>query len=380
MTPGPELMSLGEEIAKWVGGAIVGKEVVRTLLTPSAEYVAANLRSVLERVGNVNVGRIFGRYLYLTGNTPNADDKTVHPRVVQRVLEDGSLSDDPLTQEYFARLLFASRDLDPDDRAISMLAVIRNLGSGEIWLHAALYRTWLNLFGGSLYTMAESHVEALTVRLGTNSEQGHRMDAAIGLATAGLIQIEAQFHGQLLVRPSVSGARLFMWIIGRGHENVNRFFRTSEALAVSDLPCFVQEPFFERLSAFRLNTLSNVSKLIMLNDRTHRTEFMLALDLQQVSCAVWPLSSFTLENYLMDTEIATHKLRLCCDRAQLLIMSANKVRCAVAEAGTSIYGCESCQRQLHVPSEWSERTLLQWDSDYHGECADGRKHDWSLAW
>lgn len=76
---------------------------------------------------------------------PDGEDEslTVHPRVAQAVLLEGSWIDDDIHQEYLAGLLVGARSKDGASDAAAYLArIVTTLTAAQVRLHYAIYRAY----------------------------------------------------------------------------------------------------------------------------------------------------------------------------------------------------------------------------------------------
>jgi|SRR6185369_5157802 len=210
-----------------VSAAVATRPLAERLLGPSFEYVGRALEGLLERYGNKNVETIFRKAVELLGNKTE-DPGGVDPRIIRSVIEDGCFASDSLAQLYFAALLASSRsESGAEDRGLSFLSTLRTLSNAEVALHYKYYSWLINTFSNSPFWF-ESDDDAfglyiLDSAVAADPVKAH--DAVIGLAKSGLISAdyelvvsmrttESHSVSGVVIRPSLFGARLYLWIHG----------------------------------------------------------------------------------------------------------------------------------------------------------------------
>lgn len=228
----PDLIHLGEQLTLHVGGALAAKPLLERLLGPSFEYVGNALAEMIARYGNKNVIDILRRVAVSVG--AESGPTFVNPRVLRAAIEDGSFADDEVMRAYFAGIVATSFSHDGrDDRAVTFLAMLRNLTARQIRIHHLIYSLIRQCY---IPLAAQSHVSAVDVSLFVPDQAVdptlHLTDAAIrrhvafGLAHENLIGTEydaeatyfapddEMLFAGLQVTGTVTGAELFLWVHG----------------------------------------------------------------------------------------------------------------------------------------------------------------------
>jgi len=228
-----ELLRASRDIATAVGGALAAKPLLERLLGPSFEYVGQALSHLIERYGNINVWDIFQRA------ASKIDDRHghrgyVHPRVLRAMIEDGSFAQDPVVREYYAGLLASSIDSgSDDDRAVTFLAILRNLTARQIQLHHIIYSyiraahaDGIPLFAQEKWT-SSIFITDLNLNkhpLSWNHVKDHLL---LGLSHEGLVDPAYETHRYVwasglspgrygaVFRATRAGAQLFLWVHGQ---------------------------------------------------------------------------------------------------------------------------------------------------------------------
>ena len=252
------------------GLALLGPaHIAAKILGPTADYVGEGLRAWAEtRVRNVQA--IFTRAGQILGERVDHPG-TVPPKVLHRVLTDGSYASDPLEREYFAGVLASSRnDAGGDDRGVSMLALLGRLSSHQVQAHFMLYSVARGLYLGRDLRFVASDKEMLTAipQDSVESSLGWTFETAtegtsmwdhtfFGLAREALIDHRSLAYGNvdqlreytrvpvdfdedlLLFHPSTLGAELFLWAHGLGHMGRHALIESDvrlESPALLELP------------------------------------------------------------------------------------------------------------------------------------------------
>lgn len=130
--------------AEIMGGGLAGKGGLKRLVGPSVDEIAtAMARWTSFRVGNVE--RIGEAASKKVGDR----EGQVHPRVVHRLLGEGSFCDDEIMVDYLGGLLAASRTPGGrDDRAVAWSDLVTGLSSLQIRAHYLIYREMALLLRG----------------------------------------------------------------------------------------------------------------------------------------------------------------------------------------------------------------------------------------
>lgn len=136
------------ELIPEAAGSLLGAEMLRRVLGPTASYLGEEIQSWVEQ-RKTNISRIFNsadRKLQLRGNI----EGSVPPRILNRVLEDGSFCDDELVGEYYGGVLASSKSgIARDDRGYSYIKIIGQLSVYQLRAHYLIYGSMKRLFGGS---------------------------------------------------------------------------------------------------------------------------------------------------------------------------------------------------------------------------------------
>lgn len=230
----PATGALGVAKASDQALAVTGN-LLQRVLGPSADEIGIALaRFTAFRVGNV------------TKIVEGAERKgrnrrgSVPPRVVHRVLEDGSYSDDSVIVEYLSGVLAASRaEGGRDDRGVSWSTLIAGMSSIQIRAHYLFYREWasrlhgrtdVNLamegdrgdaqMSGDLYELVAclSHDNAIP----DGPRWPYLSHAIAGLERLGLLSgdyrlgpdVDHEFDRAFSVGITIQGIELYYWAMG----------------------------------------------------------------------------------------------------------------------------------------------------------------------
>ncbi|MFH1738564.1 MAG: hypothetical protein ABIH23_06115 [bacterium] len=130
-------MDLGTGLAI-IGTGNLAKDLIMKLLGPTADYLGGEMKGYAEK-GLHNLNNIFSRAIKRLG-TKIDEPGRVPPKVLKSVLTDGYFCEDPLTAEYFAGVLAASRsEIERDDRGTTFAQLIGRLSTYQIRTHYILY-------------------------------------------------------------------------------------------------------------------------------------------------------------------------------------------------------------------------------------------------
>ena len=128
--------------------AIFGLDMLRRVLGPSASYLGEQVASWVKQ-RHTNLKKIFesaDRKLVGRGDVHGS----VPPRVLKRILDDGSYCDDPLMAEYYGGVLASSKSgISRDDTGAVHLATIEQLSVYQIRAHYIIYSIVKELFDGT---------------------------------------------------------------------------------------------------------------------------------------------------------------------------------------------------------------------------------------
>ncbi|HEY9471094.1 MAG TPA: hypothetical protein VIQ76_15925 [Propionibacteriaceae bacterium] len=230
-----------------LGGALGSAKVIEKILGPTAEYVGVGLKDWTERSVN-NVGRVFEKAQEKLGSRIDQPG-SVPPKVLKKVLEEASFSEDELSAEYYGGVLASSRsEVGRDDRGAALIALIGRLTSYQIRSHFFFYSLLRVVFEGldanlgdsvgrsqcRLFIPFPSYHVALDFSEGENPVVilTHVM---FGLSRENLIETDFRFgdvdslrrvyekadQAGIIFTPSVLGVELFLWAHGRGDLPIN---------------------------------------------------------------------------------------------------------------------------------------------------------------
>ena len=128
--------------------AYAGKDVLRKLLGPTADYLGEGLRDLVQkRVETVK--KIFDSAV---GKLEDRIEQpgVVPPKIIKGIIADGSFATEDVEVEYFAGILAASRTPDGnDDRGVRALKTLANLSSYQIRTHYIVYSCIVASYFGS---------------------------------------------------------------------------------------------------------------------------------------------------------------------------------------------------------------------------------------
>ncbi len=242
------------------------------LLGPSAAYFGEKTRSYLEKIGEINVGRIFNHAITLLG--PNIDDKGEVPsKVLKSIIQEGVFCEDELTTAYFGGVLASSRSSNPqNDMGVTYSSLLGRLSTYQIRSHYIFCQMFMKCFGTEkinfgmeeerlkmklfvpfeIYSVAmdfkpmnfweyQTIIEHVLLGLlnenliGRNYGYGKRADLDEKLKCG----LPEDFNG-FLVTPSGMCAELFLWAHGRSELRTANFisyqntFPIREDIIISD--------------------------------------------------------------------------------------------------------------------------------------------------
>lgn len=118
----------------------ISRNMLAVLFGETALYVGEDVENMPER-RRANVARIATLALKRLGDRVS-DPGAVPPRVIGRLLTDGSFCEDHLASEYWAGLIVCSRTANAnDDRVVRRLDVMARLSTHQIRTHYLFYAT-----------------------------------------------------------------------------------------------------------------------------------------------------------------------------------------------------------------------------------------------
>lgn len=117
----------------------VGAPLVHKLLGPTAELLGDDLRTWTERRRS-NFGRIVDNAVRKLPDGAHPEGG-VPPRVLARVIADGSFCEDPVAIEYLGGVMASSRSgVSRDDRGATWAALIARMSTYELRTHYIIYK------------------------------------------------------------------------------------------------------------------------------------------------------------------------------------------------------------------------------------------------
>ena len=233
--------------------AFGGKEIVTKLLGPTAEYIGGGIQGFTKkRVENVQ--SIFEAAYRLLGDRVE-EDGSVPPRILRRVLDEGSFVSDPLCAEYFGGVLASSRsEVERDDRGLNMISRIEALSTYQVRTHYILYAVVKQVFDGTglqvsnpndvpkmgVFIPIEEYIEAMDLSQDEIPLASVLMNEAMfGLDSADLIGSSSWRYsarkedlvgvfkdapcGGIVFSPSAMGVTLMLWAYGLGNIHNARY-------------------------------------------------------------------------------------------------------------------------------------------------------------
>jgi hypothetical protein len=175
--------------------ALATSPLVAKILGPTADYVGGVTQGLVKKA-DVNLGQIFAKAARRLG--PKLDQPgQVPPRVLRAVISEGRFVEDELGAEYFGGLLASSRTpTGEDDRALALVATVRDMSVYQIRLHYVIHRAVRELLVGRDVKLQSANQrfaaavylprEGTQVALGIADRNPAVMTALIGHALAGL--------------------------------------------------------------------------------------------------------------------------------------------------------------------------------------------------
>jgi hypothetical protein len=120
--------------------------VVNKILGPTADYIGVGVQSFAEhRVENLK--KIFAKAEQRLGDRIY-EPGSVSPRVLGRILDEGSFASDAIAIEYLGGILASSRTrVARDDRGAAMIALVSRLSTYQLRAHYIMYGTIHTLYG-----------------------------------------------------------------------------------------------------------------------------------------------------------------------------------------------------------------------------------------
>lgn len=249
----------------------ISRNMLAVLLGESALYVGEAVEDMPER-RRANVARICTLALKRLGDRVS-DPGDVPPRVVGRLLADGSFCEDRVASEYWAGLLVCSRTANPgDDRVIRRLDILGKMSSHQIRTHYLFYGTLRRLlmagrnpadvdFESKRYRMAtfvpaQSYLAAMAFTdaearkmsiLASDVLVGLGIDLLLDGSNTGTADYLGKFFKTNVIRgegivfsPSLMGVQLFLWAFGALDRDAVHYLNPVFDCAIPGLPDFIE--------------------------------------------------------------------------------------------------------------------------------------------
>lgn len=138
-------MNIDASIITTTAAIISSKELLKKILGPSADYVGGEIKNLVEKC-NINLNNIFSNARQKLGDKINNNGQ-VSPRVLKNIIDDGKFCENEILTEYYGGVLASARtSIDRDDRAISILNLIKSMFVYQLRLHYLFYYSVFNLF------------------------------------------------------------------------------------------------------------------------------------------------------------------------------------------------------------------------------------------
>ena len=252
-----------------VVAAYLSKDGISKLLGPTADYLGEGLRAFAEkRAQNINSIFIVAQKKLKSGiELPGL----VSPKVLNRIVNEGSYSSDKIAIEYLGGVLASSRtESGRDDRGAGFAQLVNTLSSFQLRTHYLIYSTLRTLFENSdlSLNMHDRPKLRFTMPFGTFieamdfSEQEKEILEELlshiffGLVKEGLIGPIFQYGPKeelakggfpqanldgIIVEPSVLGVQLYLWAFGLGNKTSASIFSTELETSIEQIPISVRE-------------------------------------------------------------------------------------------------------------------------------------------
>ena len=232
-----------------LGTAIGSAKIVEKILGPTADYLGNGLKSWTEKRLN-NVARIFNHAEIKLGDKID-EEGVVPPKVLRKVIDEGSFCDDELTTEYFGGVLASSRSQTTrDDRGASFANLVSQLTTYEIRSHFLFYHYVKTIFDGKPTTVNTGTgrlklttfipIDSYMAGMEFSPAENTRVildHVLFGLAKEDLVFDDIVCGGKeslskvyspitgtgIVFSPSVLGVELFFWAHGMGDLPVSLF-------------------------------------------------------------------------------------------------------------------------------------------------------------
>jgi hypothetical protein len=169
------------ELSSEAAGLIAVGWAGRKLLGPTFEQIGVDLSSRYSASRLRNFVRITKNAAAKSGESLNRPGQ-VNPRVLMKVLDEGSVCDGPVMAEYFGGILAGSRSPDgANDRGLTWAGVVSRLSTSDVHLHYLFYeafrrvylnRTDLTLGMENIRDQCELYIEAEDLRQTRGLDEG----------------------------------------------------------------------------------------------------------------------------------------------------------------------------------------------------------------
>lgn len=249
----------------------ISRNMLSVLLGETALYVGEEVERMPERRRG-NIARICSLALKRLGDRVS-DPGRVPPRVVGRLLGDGSYCEDALASEYWAGLVACSRTANPnDDRVVRRLSTLARLSTHQIRTHYLFYSTLRGLlmaardpaavdFESKRYRMATFvPASSYLAAVGFNEAETRKMsvltsDILVGLgmdllldgSNTGTADYLQRFFKTGVIRgegivfaPSLPGVQLFLWAFGALDRDGAHYLNPIFDCAVAGVPAMLE--------------------------------------------------------------------------------------------------------------------------------------------
>jgi hypothetical protein len=245
----------------------VGKDAVKKLLGPTADYLGVGLRDLVEKRVHT-IGRIFRNAETKLGDKIEAPG-AVPPKVLKQILDDGSFANDDLAVEYLGGILASSRtEQGRDDRGARIAKVVDMLSTYQLRTHYLLYSTVRTVFaskGLSMDIFGRAKMQVFLPFTGyvaamDFSERELQQPTPLlnhtlfGLYRDGLIEKDWLYgpqefivnkfakatDGGIVCQPSALGTELFLWAFGESGRELEYLFSPDFSPIVEGLPMCIE--------------------------------------------------------------------------------------------------------------------------------------------
>jgi hypothetical protein len=248
--------------------AYLGKDGLQKLLGPTADYLGQGLRDFtkrrIEKIGEIfqNAESKLGDRIDVKGEVP--------PKVLKKILDEGSFSNDALSVEYFGGILASSRtESGRDDRGARLAKILDGLSSYQIRTHYLVYSTIKSLFSFNkelrfdiegrpkmkFFMPYDGYFSAMEFSGQEYSQVGQLLSHTFfGLSDEALIANSWRYGqpehlkdlfpaapaGGIVCEPSALGAELFLWAAGHPDKPYEFILDDTFSLAIEGVPSCVQ--------------------------------------------------------------------------------------------------------------------------------------------